>query len=136
MLFLVVEDLHEQLAADVIADRIGVGDRLTQGDGAFALEGEVALQDLGGVLANAQLAQRLEVRQSLKEQDAIGEHVGVLHLLDRFLVFVVGQFLQTPVLQHLGMQEVLVDRGQLVVEDLVEEFDDLGVAFHERAPAA
>ncbi|MCY1242799.1 hypothetical protein D9M72_557890 [compost metagenome] len=136
MLFLVVKDLHEQLAADVIADRIGISHRFAQSDGPFALQRQVALQDLGRVFADAQLAQRLEVRQSLKEQDAIGEHVGVLHLLDRFLVFVVGQFLQTPVLQHLGMQEVLVDRGQLVVEDLVEEFDDLGVAFHDCAPAA
>src|SRR5690606_10557568 len=42
---------------------------------------------------------------------------------------------EAPVLQHLGMQEVLVDRGELVVERLVEVFDDLGIALHGLAPA-
>src|SRR5690606_36064382 len=59
---------------------------------------------------------------------------GMFHLVDRFLVLVPGQLLQAPVLQHLGMQEVLVDRGQLVVERLVEELDDLCVALHGASP--
>jgi hypothetical protein len=33
------------------------------------------------------------------------------------------------------MQEVLVDRGQLVVEHLVEELDDLGITFHGFLPS-
>ncbi|MNS69588.1 hypothetical protein D3C72_1029050 [compost metagenome] len=135
MLFFGIQDLHEQLAAHVVAHGVGIRHRIAQGDHSVALQRQIALQDLGRVLTDAQLAQRLEVRQAFEEQDAIGEHVGMLHLLDRFLVLVFGQFLDAPVLQHLGVQEVLVDRGQLVVEDLVEEFDDLGVALHGDAPA-
>src|SRR5690606_941918 len=91
---------------------------------------QVALQRLARALADAQLAQRLEVRQALEEQDALGQPVGVVHLLDRFLVLVLGQLLEPPVLQHLGVQEVLVDRGELVVQGLVEVLDVLRVAFH------
>jgi hypothetical protein len=32
------------------------------------------------------------------------------------------------------MQEILVDRRQLVLERVVEKFDDLGVALHVNAP--
>src|SRR5690606_35891963 len=67
-------------------------------------------------------------------QDPLGQGIGVLHLVDRFLVLVLCEFVQAPVLQHFGMQEVLVDRGQLVVERLVEELDDLCVAFHGTSP--
>src|SRR5690606_8949143 len=41
---------------------------------------------------------------------------------------------EAPVLQHLGVQEVLVDRGEFVVERLVEELDDLGIALHGMPP--
>jgi hypothetical protein len=34
------------------------------------------------------------------------------------------------------MQEVLVDRGQFVLEDLVEMRDDFDVALHGNTPAA
>src|SRR5690606_22069401 len=51
-------------------------------------------------------------------------------LVDGFLVLVLRPAPKPPVLEHLGVQEVLVDRGQLVVERLVEVFDDLLVAFH------
>jgi len=54
----------------------------------------------------------------------------VLHLLDRLVVLVLAEALETPVLVHARMQEVLVDRGQLDGELLVEELDDLLVAFH------
>src|SRR5690606_12454290 len=134
VLFLGLEDLGEQVAADVVADRLAVGDRLAEQGQGVQLQRQVALEDLARTLADAQLAQRLEVRHSLKEQDPLGERVDVLHLVDGFLVLVLGQFLQAPVLQHLGVQEELVDRGQLDVERLVEELDNLRGALHGRAP--
>jgi hypothetical protein len=33
-------------------------------------------------------------------------------------------------LHHAGVQEVLVDRGELVLQELVEFSDDLRIAFH------
>ena len=41
-----------------------------------------------------------------------------------------GQFLQSPVLVHLGVQEILVDGDQLVAEDPVEKFDNFRVTLH------
>ena len=43
------------------------------------------------------------------------------------------EFLQAPVLQHLGVQEVLVDRGQLVVKHLVENSMTLASPFMPRS---
>jgi hypothetical protein len=68
--------------------------------------------------------------QPLEEQDALDQPVGVLHLVDRLLLLVLLQLLQAPVAEHAGVQEVLVDRGELVIERLVEVLDDFRVAFH------
>src|SRR6185369_15220912 len=40
------------------------------------------------------------------------------------------QLHQSPVAEHAGMQEILVDSGELVVEHLVQVLDDFRVAFH------
>ena len=43
-----------------------------------------------------------------------------------------GEVVVAPVLLHLGVDEVLVDRRQLAGQDLVEQLDDLGVPLHGR----
>ena len=57
-----------------------------------------------------------------------------LEMLDRHpakaTFFVLGKFAQAPILQHLRMQEVLIDRGQLVFQRLVEIADDFFVTLH------
>ena len=50
--------------------------------------------------------------------------VGVLHLVDRLVAEVLAEPLVAPVVEHLGVDEVLVDRGQLGGEHLVEQLDD------------
>src|SRR3546814_15886602 len=42
-----------------------------------------------------------------------------------------GHASDAPVLQHAVVQEVLADRGQLVLQHLVEMLDDILVAFHD-----
>ncbi len=54
----------------------------------------------------------------------------MLHLIDSLAVLVIAEFDEPPVLEHPRVQEILVDRGQLVLEDLVQVFDDGGIAFH------
>ena len=76
---------------------------------------------------------RLEVRKPVQEQDALGEDVGVLHLVDRFVPLVFGQTADAPVGEHPVMEPVLVDCGQFVGERLVKELDDLRIAFHGAA---
>src|SRR3546814_18740617 len=65
-----------------------------------------------------------------RRSSVLEQPIGVLHLVDRLLVLVLGQLGVAPVPVHAGMQEILVDRGQLVVEHLVEKLDDLGITLH------
>jgi hypothetical protein len=70
-----------------------------------------------------------------EKQDALGEHVGVLHLVDRFVSLVLGELVEPPVVEHPIVQPVLVDRGQFVGERLVEVLDDLFVTLHHSVPS-
>ena len=54
----------------------------------------------------------------------------MLHLVDGFFIFELGELLDAPMVEHAIMEEILVDRGQLVLEDLVQIIDDLWVALH------
>ena len=130
MLLGVAEDVLQQLARDIVAHRLAIGDGLLQQAMRGDLDLQVAVQGFDGGLADVELAQVLQVRQALDRQDALDQAIGVLHLLDRLLVLMLGQLLEAPVLQHARMQEVLVDRGQLVLQLRVQIFQNLGIALH------
>ena len=53
MLFLIVEDPLEQVAADIVADALAMGDCLAQRRDRFLLEGEIGLEQLLDGLADA-----------------------------------------------------------------------------------
>jgi hypothetical protein len=55
--------------------------------------------------------QLLVVRETLQEQDAVGDPPRVPHLLDGFFPSVLGELRESPVGLHLGVQEVLIDGG-------------------------
>ena len=90
VLFLRIQDVGEQLAADVVADAFAVGDGFAQQRQRLVFQRQVALQHFARVLADAQLAQHLEVGQAVQEQDALGQFVRMLHLVDGFLVLVLA----------------------------------------------
>ena len=75
-------------------------------------------------------AQSLEVGVALEIEQALDEMVRVLHLIDRLGAETLAQAAVAPVVEHLGVEEVLVHRRQLSGQDLVEEFDDLRVTLH------
>src|SRR5690349_12811106 len=54
----------------------------------------------------------------------------MLHLVDGFGLLEFGEFLDPPIVEQAIVQPVLVDRGQLFLERLVQELEDLGVALH------
>jgi hypothetical protein len=54
----------------------------------------------------------------------------VLHLVDRLVADLLVEPLEAPVLAHLGVDEVLVDRGELVGEQLIQERQDLFSTLH------
>src|SRR3546814_20640283 len=58
------------------------------------------------------------------------ELVGMLHLVDRLFAFERGEACDAPIVEHAIMQQILVDRGQLVLERIAEEIDDFFVALH------
>ena len=92
------------------------------------LEAIVALDQLLEVLADVELAQVLQVRQPAEQEDALDQLVGVLHLLDALFILGLAALEEAPVLQHPRMQEVLVDRGQLALQPLVQGRQHLRVA--------
>jgi hypothetical protein len=99
----------------------------------FHLEFEVGLQDLLDILADAQAAERLELGQAVEEDDSLGDSKRKLQLVDRFGAHRIGEPGDAPIIEHAVVQPVLVDRGQLFLERLVEKLDDFGVALHTRA---
>ena len=101
---------------------------------ALDLELQVGVQALRHRLADAEAPEVLQVGQAVEEQDALDQPVGVLHLADRFLVDLLAETLEAPVIQHARVQEVLVDGGELVLQELVELGDDLRIALHDEPP--
>src|SRR5438874_2986059 len=99
VMLLVLHQLLEQVARDVILDAMAVGCRLLVKGASAKLGGEVAFDDFPDVLADPQRIEHLHVGKAIEENDAVGEAVGVVHLLDRFLAPLLGELQQAPVMQ-------------------------------------
>src|SRR3546814_5263878 len=110
MVFLAFEDMGEEIAADEIAHAFAMGDRLLQHGKRLHLQLKVGFQHLFDRFADAKAAEELEIGEAVKEQDALRHLVGVLHLVDRFAIFELGELLDAPMLQHSVMEKILVDR--------------------------
>src|SRR5262249_20602390 len=67
---------------------------------------------------------------ALEEEDSFDEALGVLHLAHRFLVVLVAEFPEAPVLAHLGLAEILVDGGQLDGQGAVQGIQHLRITLH------
>ena len=115
--------------ADALAGSAGIYKVNVAGD-----RPEIELVLFGHVLAHVDLQVTLHVGDAVEEEDALDEALGVFHLLDGLLAGVFGQPLVAPVPAHHGVDEVLVDRGELRGEDVVENLDDLVVALHRDLP--
>jgi len=114
------------LSAFVAGDLDGV---VVHGHG-LDFELEVAIELLPDVAPDGELHELGHAGRAIQEEDALDERLGVLHFVDRFFLDVIREVAVVPVLAHLGMQEVLVDRGQFFLERLVQQGDDFRVAFH------
>lgn len=128
MLLLVGEDLLEQRRRGGVLLLAAHHDAGLQARDHLVLDGEIALELLTQRLADTQRPQPLVVRQAVEKQDAIGDPLGVNHLLQRLGASMPGQFGETPALLHLGVQKVLVDRGQFAGQLLVEQAQHIGIA--------
>jgi hypothetical protein len=54
------------------------------------LQAQVAGQGFRHVLADLQLAQVLQIGQAVEHEDAVHQRVGMLHLADGFLIFLLA----------------------------------------------
>ncbi len=125
-----MEDALEKGAGAVVAGGAAGFDPLVEPFHGVVLELQVELELLGHRLADVHLAVSLQVGHALQVEDALDQLVGVLHLLDAFLAHSLVEAAVAPVVAEAGVEEVLVDRGQLGREHVIEQRDDLLVAFH------
>lgn len=130
MLFLVGNDLLEQERAGAVLLGPAHDDAGLQALHHLVFDGQVGLELFAQRLADPQREQPLVVRQAVEQQDAVGDRLGVPHLVEGFLAGVLRQLGEAPVFLHLGMQEVLVDGGQLAGELLVEQAQNVGIPLH------
>src|ERR1700722_8299585 len=86
---------------------------------------QVGFELLTQRLTNAQREKPLVVRQPVQQQDAVGDRLGMPHLIKRFGAGVARQFGETPVLLHLGVQKVLIDRGELAGQLFVQKAQNI-----------
>ena len=132
MVFLALQDRAEQVAGDEVGLGLAIDDRGLEIGDRLHLQIQIGLEHFRHGLADMQLAQILKVRQAFQEQDALDHLIGVLHLVDRLVIFDMRQLAIAPVLQHAGVQEVLVDGRQLILQHHIEVLDDLRIALHGR----
>src|ERR1700722_8342065 len=124
----------EQIPGAVIVLGHAQGDAPVQSGDGLALQIEAEGQLFDGRLSDLHRSQPLQVGVALQVQDPLDELVGILHLADRLVTEPLTQALVSPVVEHLCIQEVLVDRGELCREHLIEQFDDALVTVHRCSP--
>src|SRR6516162_5031391 len=129
MLLFAHENLAEQVAGHKVAYPFAVRDRLAQLRDRLLLEPQVALEDLRYCLADEQLFQ-FQAGRAAEKQDALDQHVGVFHFVDRFIVFIGAELDHAPVLQDASVQEILIERGHLILQNRVEVREDGRIALH------
>ena len=109
-----IENAAEEIAAYIVADALAIGDRVFQQRMGGELELQIAIERLLHRLADQQLVQILEIGQTLEKEDALHQAFRMAHLVDRFLALVLREAPESPVIEHLRVQKILVDCRQLV----------------------
>jgi hypothetical protein len=125
-----VENFAQQFPADIIGRRFAMRDACLEVSQRCLFELEIAGQHLSDVLADQQLAEVLQIGQTVEQQDALDQAVGMFHLFDRLIVLDLAKAGKAPVGIHPRMQKILVDRGQLIAQLFVEPLDHGLVALH------
>ena len=123
-------EVVEMVLAGVINKRIVAAINAKSKNYGVRLGGVITGQLLRHVGADIDLPQLTNDRAAFEKQNPSDELLRVLHLVDRFVILVFTQRFQTPVLEHAGVQKVLVDRGEFVLQHLVQVRNDFVVAFH------
>src|SRR3954469_14806706 len=94
------------------------------------LKSQIALQRFLNVLADEQLPEILQIGKSIQKKNALDELVRMLHLVYRLVLRIIGRTFQSPVRDHAEVKKVLVDGGQLILEDRVQMPNDGWITLH------
>ena len=89
----------------------------------LSFEFERQRQLLDRALTGPDGAQSLKVGVALEVEQALDQMVRILHLIDRLGSETLAQAVIAPVVEHLGVEEVLIDCRQLSGQYFVEKFD-------------
>ena len=119
-----------RFARHVILHRVAVGGRLLVKIARLVFGREIGVEHFLDGLPDMQRIEHLHIGKAFEEDDAHGDLVGMLHLLDGFLAPLLGERLVAPIIEQAIMQPVLIDRRQLVTQRVVEIFDNFGLALH------
>jgi hypothetical protein len=63
-------------------------------------------------------------------QNPLHQSVSVFHFINRFFVLMLAELDQSPIVEHAGVEKILIDGSQLVLEGFIQVLDNLGIAFH------
>ena len=113
VLLFAFEDVIEQLTRAVVAGADTRRDPARSGGRSRCVSSSSASASFSGTVSPTRTEpRRCRFGHPLEVEDALDERVGVLHLADRLLAELLGEALVAPVRAHLGVDEVLVDRGR------------------------
>jgi hypothetical protein len=128
MLFLALENMDEQLTRNIVAHPLAKPGRAVEIGQRALLEAKIAIKNVLDAFAHEKLSQILKIRQAPQKQDAPDQPVRVFHLVERLVVFRLGKDGKPPIREHPRMKEILIDGGELVLQDQIERADDLRIA--------
>jgi hypothetical protein len=130
MLFFIMHEFFEQIARHIVFHRVAVRRRLFVKRARRELRAKIAIENLFHSLPDMEGIEHLHFWKALKENDAYGQVVRMLHLLDGFLPPFLGERLIPPIIEQAVMEPILIDGRQLVAERGVQIFDDFRLALH------
>jgi hypothetical protein len=119
-----LEDIFEQFTAAEVANGFAMGDGGLQVGVAGSFDASGRTRAFPWCARRCAACPGPARSEAFQEQDALDQLVSVLHLVDGFFVLVLAELVQAPIFIHACMQEVLIDRDQLISKDLVEMLDD------------
>src|ERR1035441_2399790 len=86
----------------------------------FIFQLEISFALFHGVLPYGELQQLGEVGRAVEKQDAFDKSFDVLHFNNGQLLDIAAQFVIVPVLAHIGVEEVLGNGRQLVLQCFIQ----------------
>lgn len=120
----------EKLPGNIVFNLLAVGDGFPEWGNGFEFQFQIATKHFFRIFTDHDFAEVLQIGQPFKKKNALDQLIGMFHFVDGFVIFFFVEFAKAPIFVHPGMEEVLIDRCQLVGKGFIKEFDNFRVTFH------